>query len=94
MCIYSFNIFDRYNKGLPEDHLDAMYYPLELKNITLVGSKNIDTIEIIARLKARLHGRQRTLLRIKLTERCNTMQQNMEVNKLKKVIEMIIPKAR
>jgi hypothetical protein len=45
--------------------MDAMHYPLELKNI--------DTIEIIAILKARLHGRQRTLLlRIKLTECCNT----------------------
>jgi hypothetical protein len=45
-------------------------------------------------MKARLHGRRRMALRIKLSERCRVMQSNMEINKLKKVIQMVIPTAR
>ncbi len=49
-------IYDKYNIALPEDHMDAMYYPLELKSLTLKGSKMIDINGMLGRLKARLHG--------------------------------------
>ena len=54
----------------------------------------INITDKIARLKARMHGRQRTILRAKLSERCKQMQHSISINKLKKVIQMIIPTER
>jgi hypothetical protein len=67
-------------------NLDASYFPSELINATMSQSKQIDIAEKIARIKAKLHGRRRTALRVKLSERSRIMQGNMDINKLKKVI--------
>jgi hypothetical protein len=87
-------IYDRYYISSPENHSDATLFPLELQNATLYKCKGIDITKKVANLKARMHGRQRTILRAKLTERCRIMQHSISINKLKKVIQMIIPTER
>jgi hypothetical protein len=88
-------VYDKYcNQIHHTKHEEVALFPLELNNITLQGSKRINIAERIAKIKSRLHGRQRTILRAKLSERCKTMQHNISINKLKKVIQMIIPMER
>jgi hypothetical protein len=69
-------------------------FPSELIGISIQQSKQIDIATKIARIKARLHGRRRIALRAKLSERCRTMQAHMDINTLKKVIQMVISTAR
>jgi hypothetical protein len=79
----------------PEEHDNASLFPLELQNITLQDCKQIiDIASKVAKLKARMHGRQRAILRAKLSERCKVVQHSITINKLKKVIQMIIPSER
>ncbi len=89
-------VYDKYfTTTHEEDHEDAALFLIELNNIPLRNSKEIDISERVAKIKARLHGRQSsTLLRAKLSERWKTMQYSMSINKLKKVVQMIIPKDR
>jgi hypothetical protein len=88
-------VYDKYCNHIHHtEHEESALFPLEMNNITLQGSKRINIAERIAKIKSRLHGRQRTILRAKLSERCKTMQHNISINKLKKVIQMIIPTER
>lgn len=59
--------YDKYFKSThKEDHCDALLLPLELNNnINIQGSKRINIAEKIAKIKSRLHGRQKTILRAK-----------------------------
>lgn len=88
-------VYNKYSSQThQEEHNDAYLFPLELNNISLKQCKNIDITKRVAQLKARLRGRQRTILRAKLSDRCKEIQHSMSINKLKKVIQMIIPTER
>jgi hypothetical protein len=88
-------VYNRYyNKSHPDDHTDMPLFSSDVIGATLQQSKQIDIARKIARIKARIHERRRMKLIAKLSERYRIMQTHMDINKLKKVIQMVIPTAR
>lgn len=87
-----------YHKYYPDirvrSHPDSHIYPLELEGISLNASLLIDAPAKITALKKRMHGRRRSLLRSLLSDRTQTMQSHMALNKLRQVIRMVLPKPR
>ncbi len=87
--------YQKYYPDIPTiTHPDSHLYPLELRDITLHSSLLIDIPFKITSLKKRMHGRRRMILRSLLSDRTHAMQTNFAVNKLRKVIQMVLPKPR